>query len=82
MVQALDDYDSNNDRRHADHKDGLDLSCLNGRDSADGYYRIPQSLKLYEKDDRLDIVFSQEAADLPNLVTEYPVSAAMKKLTP
>ena len=28
--------------------------------------------KLYEEDDRLDIILSQEAEDLPNLVAEYP----------
>lgn len=82
VVQALDDYDSNNDRRHGDHEDDFDLSCLNGGASAKGYYQIPQNLKLYEEDDWLDIIFSQEAADLPNLMTEYPVSAAMKELTP
>lgn len=72
VVQALDDYDSNNDRRHGDHKDDFDLSCLNGGASAKGYYQIPQNLKLYEEDDWLDIIFSRGAADLPNLMTEYP----------
>ena len=30
VVQALDDYDKNNDRRHEDRRDDFDLSCLNG----------------------------------------------------
>ncbi len=81
VVQALDDYDKNNDRRHEDHRDDFDLSCLNGVTSADGHYQIPESLKLYEEDDWLDIIFSQEAEDLPNLVAEYPVSQAMRELT-
>ena len=70
VVQALDDYDKNNDRRHEDRRDDFDLSCLNGGISAD------------EEDDWLDIIFSQEAGDLPNLVAEYPVSGAMRELTP
>ena len=81
VVQALDDYDKNNDRRYEDHRDDFDLSCLNGGISADGHYQIPESLKLYEEDDWLDIIFSQEAEDLPNLVAEYPVSGAMRELT-
>ena len=74
VVQALDDYDKNNDRRHEDRRDDFDLSCLNGGISADGHYQILESLKLYEEDDWLDIIFSQQAGDLPNLVAEYPVS--------
>ena len=65
VVQALDDYDKNNDRRHEDRRDDFDLSCLNGGISADGQYQISESLKLYEEDDWLDIIFSQEAEDLP-----------------
>ena len=79
---VLDDYDKNNDRRHEDRRDDFDLSCLNGGISTDGHYQIPESLKLYEEDDWLDIIFSQEAEDLPNLVAEYPVSGAMRELTP
>ena len=78
VVQALDDYDKNNDRRHEDRRDDFDLSCLSGGISADGHYQIPESLKLYEEDDWLDIIFSQDAEDLPNLVAEYPVSGAMQ----
>ena len=55
---------------------------MNGGISTDGHYQIPESLKLYEEDDWLDIIFSQEAGDLPNLVAEYPVSGAMRELTP
>ena len=36
VVQALDDYDKNKDRRHEDRRDDFDLSCLNGGISADG----------------------------------------------
>lgn len=72
VVQALDDYDKNNDRRHEDRRDDFDLSCLSGGISADGHYQILESLKLYEEDDWLDIIFSQDAEDLPNLVAEYP----------
>lgn len=82
VVQALDDYDKNNDRRHEDRRDDFDLSCLNGGISTDGHYQIPKSLKLYEEDDWLDIIFSQESEDLPNLVAEYPVSGAMRELMP
>ena len=82
VVETLDDYDRNNDRRHGDHRDDFDFSCLNGGASADGHYQIPNKLKLYKEDDWLDIIFSQTASELPNLVTEYPVSAAMRELTP
>ena len=55
VVQALDDYDRNNDRRHGDHRDDFDFSCLNGGVSADGHYQIPNRLKLYKEDDWLDV---------------------------
>ena len=82
VVEALDGYDRNNDRRHGDHRDDFDFSGLNGGVSADGHYQIPNKLKLYKEDDWLDIIFSQQAGDLPNLVAEYPVSGAMRELTP
>ena len=46
VVEALDDYDRNNDRRQGDHRDDFDFSCLNGGASADGHYQIPNKLKL------------------------------------
>lgn len=82
IVQALDQYDQNNDRRHGDHRDYFNPSLLERSPEGEEGYQIPQQLRLFQEDDWLDIIFSQDSADLPELVTEYPTSVAMRNLTP
>ena len=37
---------------------------------------------LFQEEAWLDIIFSQREEDLPELVSEYPLSAALRELTP
>lgn len=45
-------------------------------------YRVVDLLKLSRPEDWDEIIFSQRAEDLYQLVEEYPVSAALQELTP
>ena len=56
VVQALDDYDKNNDRRHEDRRDDFDLSCLNGGISADGV-SVKPNVNIGSTDSTSGIVF-------------------------
>ena len=82
VLQALDNYDDNNDRRHGEHRDDFEFSLLNGGISEGGHYQIPENLKVYEENDWLELIFSQRGEELPELMGEYPISSAMRELTP
>ena len=82
VLRELDQYDANNERRHQEHRDDFDLALLDGRSCEDEPYQIPRRLCLFQDETWLDIIFSQREEDLPELVSEYPLSAALRELTP
>ena len=82
VLRELDQYDANNERRHQEHRDDFDLALLDGRSCEDEPYQIPRRLCLFQEEAWLDIIFSQREEDLPELVSEYPLSAALRELTP
>ena len=43
---------------------------------------LNRRLCLFQEEAWLDIIFSQREEDLPELVSEYPLSAALRELTP
>ena len=45
-------------------------------------HQIRRRLCLFQEEAWLDIIFSQREEDLPELVSEYPLSAALRELTP
>ncbi|MPN13494.1 hypothetical protein SDC9_160815 [bioreactor metagenome] len=82
VLKALDDYDTNNERRHSDHRADMDVTIVD-RDPEEGEcYRVADLLKLSCWEDWDDIIFSQKPEDLHHLVEEYPTSAAFKELSP
>ncbi len=83
VVDELDRFEENNDRRHEEHRACLDLSLMD-RDAEDDWEggQFRKFLKLCRERDWNDLIFSQKPEDLHQLVTEYPVSAALKELTP
>ena len=81
ILEELDREEKNNDRRHASHRDSIDLTIAD-RDPKEGEeYRIADMLKLSHCEDWLEIIFSQQPEDLYQLVEEYPTSEALKELT-
>lgn len=82
VLKVLDDYDTNNERRHSDHRADMDVTIAD-RDPEEGEcYRVADLLKLSCWEDWDDIIFSQKPEDLHHLVEEYPTSAALKELSP
>lgn len=82
VVQALDRYDENNERRHRSHRDNIDITIPERKvvDEQDTY-RISDVMRLCCWDDWLDIIFSQKPEDLYHLVEDTEVSQALKGLT-
>lgn len=83
VVEKLDRFEENNDWRHEEHRACLDLSLMD-RDAEDDQEgcQFRKFLKLCRAQDWDDLIFSQAPEDLHQLVTEYPVSSALKELTP
>ena len=82
VVEVLDTFDANNKRRESEHRADADVT-ITDRDPNEGEcYRMTDLLRLSYWEDWEDIIFSQRSEDLYQLVEEYPVSAALKELTP
>ena len=83
VVQTLDQFDKNNERRHKSNRDDFDIT-LPERKADDGQdtYRISDMMRLCCWKDWIDIIFSQEPGDLHHLVEDPKVSQALKELTP
>ena len=82
VIQALDEYDANNERRHSGHRADLDITIADREPREGEPYRVADLLKLSRAEDWDEIIFSQRPEDLYQLVGEYPVSAALRELTP
>lgn len=82
VVEALDAFDANNERRESEHRADQDVT-ITDRDPNEGEcYRMADLLRLSHWEDWDDIIFSRCPENLYQLVEEYPVSAAPKELTP
>ena len=82
VLKVLDDYDTNNERRHSDHRADMDVTIADRDPEKGECYRVADLLKLSCWEDWDDIIFSQKPEDLHHLVEEYPTSAALKELSP
>lgn len=82
VIQALDEYDANNERRHSGHRADMDITIADREPHEGEPYRMADLLKLSRAEDWDEIIFSQRPEDLYQLVGEYPVSAALRELTP
>ena len=82
VVEALDAFDGNNERRESEHHADADIT-ITDRDPNEGEcYRMADMLRLSCWEDWNAIIFSRRPDDLYQLVEEYPVSTALKELTP
>ena len=82
VIQALDGFDANNERRHSSHRADMDITLADREPREGEQYRVADLLKLSRAEDWDEIIFSQRSEDLYQLVGEYPVSAALRELTP
>jgi len=83
VVQTLDQYDENNERRHRSHRDDLDISIVERKaDDGQDTYRISDMMRLCCWEDWIDIIFSQRPEDLHHLVEDTQTIRALRELTP
>lgn len=85
MVRELDRYDSNNERRHAEHRDGLDTTLVDRGYGWDSKYespplRVADCLKLSCSEDWVEIIFTQKAEDIHQLAEAKDASLALLEL--
>ena len=81
VLAELDHFDENNERRHREHRDDRDMTLLD-RQHCEGEYGFVGLRSLCRTEDWNEIIFLQDPEELYQLVEEYPVSAAMRELTP
>lgn len=81
VIAELDHFDENNERRHREHRDDRDLTLLD-RQHCEGEYGSFGLRSLCRTEDWDEIIFSQDPEELYQLAEEYPVSAALRELTP
>lgn len=81
VVQVLDHFDANNERRHKEHRADMDISVVDCGPNDGEYCEFANLLRLSTPDDWLDAIYSREPEDLYQLVEEYPVSEALRELT-
>lgn len=82
VIQLLDNFDANNERRHSEHRADMDTTIMDRETNEGECYDIADLLRLSKSDDWLDTIFSRRSKDLYQLVEEYPVSEALRELTP
>lgn len=82
VVHALDCFDANNERRHREHRADMDISVVDCGLNEGEYCDLADLLRLSNSDDWLDAIYSRKPEDLYQLVEEYPVSEALRELTP
>ena len=84
VLAELDLFDENNERRHELHRDYLDITLLERQANDDDHYCKDKLLRLSlsRTEDWNEIIFSRNPEELYQLVEEYPVSEALRELTP
>ena len=80
VLAELDHFNENNERRHREHRDDRDLTLLDRQPC--GEYGMAGLRSLCKAEDWNELIFSQDPEDLHQLVEEYPVSMALRELTP
>lgn len=82
VLQALDAFDANSERRELCHRAGLDITLADRSPQAGEYMRSADLLRLGLWEDWDDMIFSQRPEDLYQLVEESPISRVLRELTP
>jgi len=83
VLDALDQYEKNNSRRHKVHRHDMDVTAVDREPDDAGEYRYPAAslLKLSSPADWLDVIYSHRPEDLHQLVTDETISGALYRLT-
>ena len=81
VIQALDHFDANNERRHKEHRADMDISVVDCGPNDGKYCEFTNLMRLSTPDNWLEAIYSREPEDLYQLVEEYPVSEALRELT-
>ncbi len=81
IVAELDRVERNNNRRHKEKRDDMDISMVDQKAENDNRFPAAKMLNLSCNEDRIDIIFGSKAGDLHQLVTDEIVSRAIKNLT-
>ena len=81
VIQALEHFDANNERRHKEHRANMDISVVDCGPNDGEYCEFANLLRLSTPDDWLDAIYSREPEDLYQLVEEDPVIEALRELT-
>lgn len=82
VLQALDAFDANSERRERAHRTGLDVTLADRAPRTGERFRPADLLRLSRREDWDDMIFSQRPEDLYQLVGERPISAMLRELTP
>ncbi|MBQ3076492.1 MAG: sigma-70 family RNA polymerase sigma factor [Clostridia bacterium] len=82
MLSMLDRQEHNNNRRHREHRDGMDLTMIERQREQREFCSSSKTLKLIHAEDWVEIIFSKKAEDLHQLVRNHRVAAALQSLTP
>jgi len=82
VLDTLDQYDTNNERRHQSHRADMDTAIVDRGLEEGECYRVPDMLKLSRCEDWEEIIFSQSPEDLHQLVENAQISQALKDLSP
>lgn len=82
VLQALDAFDANSERREQRHRTGLDITLADRGPQTGERFRPADLLRLSRKEDWDDMIFSQRSEDLHQLVEESPISTVLRELTP
>lgn len=80
VLEELDQYEKNNERRHAKHRAGLDITLADREPYEDELYRTADVLKLGHSENWDDSLV-KKTEELYQLPLDYDVSMAVQELT-
>lgn len=81
ILLELDRVEKNNNRRHKEKRDSMDISIVDQKAENDKRFPAAKMLNPSCDEDWIDIIFGSKAEDLHQLVTDENVSLAIKNLT-
>ena len=77
ILLELDQVEKNNNRRHKEKRDNMDISIVDQKAENDKRFPAAKMLNLSCDDDWVDIIFGSKAENLHHLVTDENISLAI-----
>lgn len=81
MLKGENQKIENNERRHKEHRDDMDITVLERNREEDELFPKAKILKICRPDDWDEIIFSRAPGDLHELVSDETISRAIESLT-